>query len=164
VDNGNWARWNGIRTTGSDWHWDAVRDENLGSDAVIYPLEAGKHTLTVCLREDGAGLDKLLLTNSAGTPQDLGGQANNCGTGFSSFSSAQQGIVLYPNPARDEITIQSGKPFDLVTIYNLDGRKVHNEQFTGPVEKAWLKLILQPGTYILLVGNEYSTFTISSKR
>jgi len=163
VDNGSWARWNGIRASGSDWHWDAVRDENLGSDALVYSLAAGQHTLTVCLREDGAGLDKLLLTNSVGTPQDMGGQANNCGTGLSSFSSPLERMVIYPNPACNEITLQRRKPFGSVTIYSLEGRKVYFEPYSKPLEQTRLQLNLQPGTYILKLDNEHSTFTVISR-
>jgi len=47
---------------GKSWHWDAANDRN-GSDPVTFALDKGKHTIKVKVREDGAKIDKILLTN-----------------------------------------------------------------------------------------------------
>jgi len=64
LDGGPWLKWNDI-AQGTDWHWDEIKD-----DAAVGPstfdLSAGPHTLTIAYREDGARLDKLLLTNDLG--------------------------------------------------------------------------------------------------
>ncbi|MBN2520148.1 MAG: hypothetical protein JXB17_06570, partial [Bacteroidales bacterium] len=64
MDNGTWARWNGIRASGDNWHWDVLHNDIINDEAIIYDLNSGIHTLTLCYREDGAGLDKLYLTNT----------------------------------------------------------------------------------------------------
>ena len=52
-----------------DWQWDAVNHWGSGEefnpeiDPVVFPLSAGEHTLRILQREDGAKLDKLLITN-----------------------------------------------------------------------------------------------------
>ncbi|MCU7727100.1 glycosyl hydrolase family 28 protein [Actinoplanes sp. KI2] len=62
VDNEPWTDWNDI-PTGSSWHWAAVTDDTRG-DAVLLPdLAAGAHTITYAYREDGARLDRVLITN-----------------------------------------------------------------------------------------------------
>jgi RNA polymerase sigma factor (sigma-70 family) len=61
LDDGPWLKWNDI-APGNHWHWDEVQD-----DAAVGPstfdLAAGAHTLTIAYREDGARLDRVLLTN-----------------------------------------------------------------------------------------------------
>jgi hypothetical protein len=64
VDNGAWTNWNNI-PVGAGWHWDDVHNGAAGNALVTYPLGAGSHTLTIAYREDGARLDKVLITNDA---------------------------------------------------------------------------------------------------
>ncbi len=73
-DSPEWVLWNSIPAS-SDWHWDDVHNSNAGGQAVIYQLEPGEHTLTICFREDGADLDKLFLANNGSVPSGLGGDA-----------------------------------------------------------------------------------------
>jgi hypothetical protein len=64
LDGGPWLNWNDI-AQGNSWHWDQVRN-----DAAVGPptfdLSAGPHTLTIAYREDGARLDRLLITDDLG--------------------------------------------------------------------------------------------------
>jgi hypothetical protein len=72
VDGGTWTNWNNI-PTGSSWHWDDVHNGASGNTLVTYNLAAGNHTLTIAYREDGARLDKVLITNdSAFVPSGAG--------------------------------------------------------------------------------------------
>ena len=48
------------RTT---WHWDNVRNSDQGNQLVTFNLTAGNHTLEFAYREDGARLDRILVTN-----------------------------------------------------------------------------------------------------
>lgn len=48
---------------GASWHWDEVNNSYNG-DSVKFFLNRGKYTIKIKLREDGARLDKLLLTNN----------------------------------------------------------------------------------------------------
>lgn len=67
IDNGAFATINGLN--GSGWQW--VR-------LVSAALTVGPHTFTVAYREDGAKLDKMLVTTSAATFTDKGAAASNC--------------------------------------------------------------------------------------
>lgn len=55
--------WDTARSTNSEpWRWDGVNDRGVG-DPALFLLEAGEHTLTIKQREDGAKIDKILITN-----------------------------------------------------------------------------------------------------
>jgi len=62
LDNGTWTDWNDI-TAGSSWHWAPVTDDTKSNAVVLSDLAAGAHTITVAYREDGARLDRVLITN-----------------------------------------------------------------------------------------------------
>ncbi len=61
VDGGGFERHNGLQTSG--WGWVKLDSVELAS---------GAHTLTVGLREDGAKLDKLHISNDPYLPRDTG--------------------------------------------------------------------------------------------
>lgn len=107
MDNGSWTMWNNI-TGSASWQWDDVHDANNGNTVVSYSLTQGSHTLTVCYREDGAGLDKLYLTNTGNIPSGTGGDAENClQSGVIKLNhKSEEKIVLYPNPANEILVIE----------------------------------------------------------
>jgi L-ascorbate metabolism protein UlaG (beta-lactamase superfamily) len=75
VDGGVPIMWNDI-TPGSTWHWAAARDSGHSNQLVQLGLAAGDHTLQIAYREDGAKLDRLLITSdSTLTPSGAGAPA-----------------------------------------------------------------------------------------
>jgi hypothetical protein len=68
VDNGSFVTINGLGTSG--WQWLRLTSANLN---------VGAHTFTVAYREDGAKLDKLLITTSTASVDGLGSPGTNCG-------------------------------------------------------------------------------------
>jgi Glycosyl hydrolases family 28 len=62
MDGGSWIKWNEV-SLGSSWRWDEVHNSDAGDTVVTFNLAAGSHTLTIAYREDGARLDRLLITN-----------------------------------------------------------------------------------------------------
>ena len=71
MDGGPFALWN--MPISSSWVWDQVNNASV-ADPVLFSLAAGTHTLVVKQREDGARLDRLLVTSDlAFVPQGLGG-------------------------------------------------------------------------------------------
>jgi hypothetical protein len=64
VDGGTWYQWNNL-PLGVDWHWDDVHDSAAMDALVEFDLTAGQHTINVAWREEGAKLDKLLITDDA---------------------------------------------------------------------------------------------------
>ena len=70
MDTGNWVQWNSL-VNGGVWNWNDVHDSLAGGATVTYNLTAGNHTLELAYREDGAKIDRLLITNDlAATPND----------------------------------------------------------------------------------------------
>jgi hypothetical protein len=70
VGGGPFVRWD--TTISAAWVWDQVNGNGIG-DPLLFTLPAGTHTLVIKQREDGARLDRLLVTsNQALVPQGLG--------------------------------------------------------------------------------------------
>jgi Bacterial Ig domain len=69
------TRWN--TQMSSTWVWDQINNATV-ADPLLFALTAGTHTLVIKQREDGARLDRLLITsNRTFVPQGLGGGATN---------------------------------------------------------------------------------------
>jgi len=70
MDSGSYALWDTVG--GSTWGWDRVNNRGV-ADPVVYSLGVGQHTLVIKHREDGAKLDRILVTNDmAYVPQGQG--------------------------------------------------------------------------------------------
>jgi len=62
MDAGAYALWDTVPGGYGVWGWDAVSHRG-GANPVVYALAAGSHTLVIKQREDGAKLDRLVITN-----------------------------------------------------------------------------------------------------
>jgi len=72
MDGGTWINWNDV-VPSTLWQWGAVTNDAAGDAVVSFSLSAGSHTLTFAYREDGARLDRVLVTDDlAFTPSGLG--------------------------------------------------------------------------------------------
>jgi hypothetical protein len=70
MDSGSYALWDTVG--GSTWGWDWVNNRGV-ADPMVYSLGVGQHTLVIKHREDGAKLDRILITNDmAYVPQGQG--------------------------------------------------------------------------------------------
>ena len=67
-----------------------------------------------------------------------------------------QQFAIYPNPATDVLRINNLSDNQHVTIYSIDGKMV--KKFTMSAESEINISDLQPGLYIIGVGNEFSKF------
>ena len=77
LDEGDWIKWNDIPHS-DDFMWDDIHDTDQGNETVLFNLTAGVHKLDVSFREDGAGIDKLFITNTNVQPTEKGELATNC--------------------------------------------------------------------------------------
>ncbi len=57
-----WIRFNDI-SDGAAWHWDEVHSSDHSNQVVNITLPAGKHTVEIARREDGAKLDGFIITD-----------------------------------------------------------------------------------------------------
>lgn len=60
VDEGDWVKWR--ISVGDIWYWDAFHDDADYGHAIEYPLEVGKHQLTIANCADDVDLDRLYFT------------------------------------------------------------------------------------------------------
>lgn len=67
LDEGGFENANSLTTNG--WEWKSI---------LYAKLSKGKHTMTFGIRENGAKLDKILITNSLENFNGIGGKAINC--------------------------------------------------------------------------------------
>ncbi len=152
-----WIMWNSI-PAGNNWHWDDVHNSNAGGTAVEFILDTGYHTLSICYREDGALLDKLLLTNTGLVPDGIGDTSSNCPYEPPVIDAVPEpeiaAPVVFPNPAADEINVYWSSGFTALHLLSIDGRLVVRKEFMTPVEQERIDLDLDPGLYLLMVRNK----------
>lgn len=157
VNEEDWVNWNGIQG-GSSWQWDDVHGGS--GEAILYALDSGNHTLTVTYREDGAGIDKFYITNTGKVPAGMGELADNCEsvTGIEAdIKAADKNIIIFPNPAKSILHIESVRPFNRLYIYNVSGSQVEEREFANGSTVAELSIDHLPkGMYLLRVldGNQ----------
>lgn len=150
VNDGDWVNWNGIQG-GSTWQWDHV---HAGSgEAILYALDSGNHTLRVSYREDGAAIDKFYITNTGKIPSGLGETAANCEsiTGIGTPSNVPQDIVIFPNPVKSILHVESEGSFYSLVIYNVNGLKVMEKTYENKRSTADIPVNLKSGLYVLKV-------------
>jgi fibronectin type 3 domain-containing protein len=72
--------------------------------------------------------------------------------------TAQTAITVYPNPAIDELTIDNSelKEGDMVSVYDMSGRNIHNSQFT--TSHSINVSTLSAGIYFVRIGNKTERF------
>ena len=154
VDDGAWTLWNGI-VGSSNWQWDDVHDQS-NDNPMVYPLDTGYHTLTVCYREDGAAIDKFYITNTGQTPSGFGEDATNCNTNTNATDLIENNnkFRISPNPVKSTFHIESVKPFDDLIIYNINGSVVWRKLYPVATSSDEIHLNIGNGIYMLRVNEE----------
>ncbi len=162
MNDGEWARWNGIRSSSDTWHWKDVHDDVDGSlEGIQYYLTTGTHTLTITHRENGAGLDMIYITNSGLTPADLGEASTNCPPIPNNIGGLKGNkLSVYPNPAHSGVHVSWEELFTQLEVISLDGRTMLREDYSAPLSRKFLALRLESGFYILRVSNGKSMANI----
>jgi hypothetical protein len=108
----------------SDWTW---RNNTMDSEpATINVPSTGLHTFNIWMREDGARIDKIVLTTNSGyTPSGSGpGETKSAKKLTGIKDDLSDKISIYPNPADDGIlTIMLPEGQHSISIYTLHGVK-----------------------------------------
>lgn len=110
MDDGSWSQWNSIPTS-TAWQWNK-------SSMSVY-LQDGKHTLYIGYREDGAKLDKMLLSCDETVPEGMGGDP----TGIAE-TDQEAGIVTridYFDPSGQKIGHAGNNRFVIKKIHYSNG-------------------------------------------
>lgn len=114
MDNSSYSMWNGMGTSTS-WTWFGF--------STTYTLSKGSHTLTIAYREDGAKLDKLLLTNGNSAPEGQGGNAGNCSSSLNEDVNDID-IKFFPNPIKDNMFLTIDYVPCIIDVFNINGEKM----------------------------------------
>jgi len=159
MDNGDWISWNGI-VGGSSWGWDDVHNQS-NDNPMVYSLEEGEHTLSICFRENGASIDKLYITNTGKIPSVLGASATNCSgaTSVDGLLTSDTKISVFPNPVKSMLNVESSKSFKSLAIYNMSGQKVMDRFYSSLQNQISLPVNFKKGIYLLRLGNESHSVT-----
>lgn len=155
MDNGEWIMWNGLKTGEGIWAWKAV---NNNAGYLRYELGAGEHTLYICLREDGACLDKVAIINTGTEPVDMGGVSETCtDTGISESSVDQHKLpIIYPNPVSNELNISLSQFPSQVTLLNSNGAIIFSQK--SEVDKMTINMTdYSAGFYFVKIENDCQT-------
>jgi hypothetical protein len=131
VDGAAWSSWTNV-ALGAAWHWDTIHDSS--NAVVLYALPAGTHTFTFAYREDGAKLDRVLITN------DLAFTPGGTGPGAPSLAFEAESLAL----------THSGVGTSLQTDANASGGTWVSLNATGTAQ--WMDFTLPAvpaGTYTL---------------
>ncbi len=156
IDNDTtWALWNSIPGS-NEWHWEIVFDQSIASEPVEYALDVGDHTLSICYREDGALLDKIFFTNTGAIPDGLGDADTSCPDvpdNIQNTLSEGSAVLVFPNPAENEVQLRWITGFNLLQLVAIDGRKIIQQTYPESTQSAHLELNIEPGIYFLLLSN-----------
>ena len=68
-------------------------------------------------------------------------------------SKDNEGILIYPNPAENQINIQSSRDIDSMVIYDLSGREVMRQSMNGKTQNVNIQA-LSTGTYLVQIFNK----------
>ncbi|UJH67036.1 PKD domain-containing protein [Allomuricauda sp. SCSIO 65647] len=77
ANGGTWVKWNSIPGSAA-FSWHQVWDNDNGDAIVTFDLLNGTNTIDIANREQGTGLDKLYVTDTANVPNGFGGTDPNC--------------------------------------------------------------------------------------
>ena len=95
ANGGDWIKWNDLLRDGFEWR--RLYDSDANADLVSFELSEGANTLDIAIREDGASIDKIYLTNAGNIPTGLGPQATNCTGPALTVDAGADVTVVLPN-------------------------------------------------------------------
>jgi beta-xylosidase len=109
---------------------------------------AGRHD--VYLKFVGAGTDKLFQLKWLNFIRKTGP------TSSSSKMDNSRKFTIYPNPAKDQLTVSSSCFFNSIEIIDLNGRVILNKNYQMETKHATLPINLKKGVYVVKVSDENS--------
>ncbi len=155
VDTSDWVMWNSI-PSGTSWHWDDVHNQS-GDNTVYYELEPGDHVLSICIREDGAKLDKILIANTGITPTEVGSEADNCEPVTNSACILKddiESVEVYPNPTSGRVKVIWKEKFNYLKVYNSTGKMVIYKEYSEEINMSDEIIDQGKGIYLMVIGND----------
>ncbi len=128
-----------------------------GTDSTTFILTMADnitHNTTVTLSYEPGSIEAY-NGNDLGSIVDAPVTNNSNVTGINTRITGK--VTIYPNPAKGEIHVSCNSPFTSLVIFNLDGKKMIENNFDSPVTSANVLLELNPGLYIIKLSSEDSS-------
>ncbi len=139
----------------TDWLWDFG---GTGSSAEVNPIHTfpSSGTYTVCLTVSNEyDSDTVCKEVTVEGPSDV-----------KEVPSAAAGIRMYPNPAKDEVTVRMDEPLEndaVLSVYNLYGRMAGRHYMqAGDASLSFTTAMLPPGIYLVRI-QEHNKVIYSAK-
>ena len=66
---------------------------------------------------------------------------------------------LYPNPAKEQITIDAPVSFNKIEVYSTDGKMVFEKFYKAGIQTSTIGLKLSKGIYLMKLSNDKSFMT-----
>ncbi|MDN5217517.1 fibronectin type III domain-containing protein [Fulvivirgaceae bacterium BMA12] len=149
MDGGSWIKWNSIPS--GSWQWDDVHDSDNSGTAVTFNLTAGSHTFDIALREVGAKLDKLYISDTGTTPTGTGSAATNC---VATAPPADPTGLVADRTSYSYVELAWDANAQIVDDYTLE-RSVDNTNFTAVATPAGNLLSFRDNTVQAGTGYYY---------
>jgi hypothetical protein len=157
---------NNLIEASTEWIWDQVKqEEGTDIDPYIFDLRPGKHTFTIIRRESKTQIDQIYITNQLAVVPEGCMEIDTSGNGDTTsiqnnLELREQVLKVYPNPARDHVTIQTNdeRP-GVLRIYNITGTMVMTREMETMVTTMDISS-LKKGLYIF----EYASETMVSRQ
>ena len=124
-----------------------------------------QHPEDIVYNEEGSYDVSLKVRNAFGSNTQLKEDYINVGAVTVREMNSNAGVVVYPNPATDKVTIRitnaafTGTPVT-VSIFNMNGSRVNEIQSDRPVDNIQVNMAgLEPGLYTLNISNGSTIIT-----
>ena len=147
MDGGSWIKWNSIPS--GSWQWDDVHDSDNSGTAVTFNLGVGSHTFDIALREVGAKIDKLYISDTGTTPTETGSAATNC---VATAPPADPAGFVVDRTSYSYVEVMWDANTQIVDDYTLE-RSLDNTNFTAVATPAGNVLSFRDNT--VQVGTNY---------
>lgn len=162
MDNGNYEMYNNLGTSG--WQWMQLQG---------YNLTQGDHSLSISIREDGAMLDKLCISNFEFAPFGLGNSAeNSCTPDFTSENvdtadtkvnellKTSYQYTNFPNPFNEKIHFANLDNINTITILDIAGNRMIQRKTHGKNGITLKTSHLKKGFYMATLDGDFGTSSL----
>ena len=113
IDDAPYTMINGLAN--NEWTWVTLGNTELSE---------GDHTLTIAYRENGAMLDKILLSTNPFSPENIGDTGCNCNVTVIPDLQKEKVVKVSPNPVTDFLSVKLEQSADKFCIYNSNGEMI----------------------------------------
>ena len=166
---GGAANWRSVAryVAGNHFSNDTYYDAKVAVDSVAYTLNEGARFRIRCDASSNADriyVDRVIVTADTADVSKkgeliAGGKLTALPTLGLTNTEDRRETMVWPNPARDRITVSAGENIKEVSIFGLDGRRIKRKAFSGAQQVSLRVDDLPTGLYLVSVLTEEERIT-----